>query len=257
MASYISGTKDRIFINPTLGCDSNCSYCYLGTQGLDIGKKTISPKSAEFLIEGLLAFPGFRKGKEGTVISIGCYSECWSSANIAVTKDFIKAALDFFNPIQFATKRSVSTTQLADIFPLIQWSGQLSLFISCSTISQWRTYEKGTSKPQDRFREITELLSNGLKVCIYIKPVLDSVTINDLDLFADVIDRTGCSVVVGDIFNFTSSNSRPDLIKAPIPSTGLYVCASNDMEYILNFFRAKKYICYNNSVEAINFWRSE
>lgn len=255
MASYISGTESRVFINPTLGCDSSCSYCYLGTQGLEIGKKTAKPQSVEFLVEALLAFPEFRKGKTGTIISIGCYSECWSASNASVTKEFIKKVLGFSNPIQFATKRRVRVSQLGDVFPLVQWSGQLSLFVSCSTISQWRVYEKGTSRPEDRFCEIAALISNGLRVCIYIKPVLDGVTVKDLNLFSSVIEASGCSVVVGEIFNYTSSASEVAFIKAPIPSVGLYLGVSKDLERILNFFSAKGYACYRSSIDAIDSWR--
>ena len=257
MAEYISGDKSRVFVNPVLGCDSNCSYCYLGSQGLELGKKTAPPMSSDFLIDGLLSFPGFVKGRYGSIVSVGCYSECWSRSNVSVTKEFLSKALDFGNPIQFATKREVLEEQLAEISGSIKWSGQLSLFISCSSISKWNEYEKGTSRPIDRFKHISKLISLGVMVCLYIKPVIDSVTLADLSLFCDVIEREKCAVVVGESFSYDSSGSKEGRLAAPIPSFNLFIESVSDRSMLLEAFRERGYIVFESSVNAVNYWRQE
>lgn len=255
MADYVAGNASRIFINPVLGCDSNCSYCYLGSQDLVIGKKTISPKPAAWLIEKLLACEEFVKGRNGTIISIGCYSECWSRSNIEVTKSFIILALKYGNPIQFASKRSVVVSQLGEIIPHISWEGQLSLFVSCSTISLWRIYEKGTARPSDRFKDMEKIKEMGIQVCLYIKPVLKSVTLADVSLFCKVVDQYGCAVIVGDSFSFALPEGPSEKVEAPIPSTGLFVEHIDDKDELLEIFHEKGYTIFNSSVDAVNFWR--
>lgn len=255
MADYVSGNERRVFVNPTLGCDSNCSYCYLGSQGLSIGQKPPPPKSADFLFESLLQFSAFQPGRKGSVISIGCYSECWSGANVEVTKGFIERALPLGNPIQLATKRKVAADQLLKVSRVVEWPGQLSVFMSCSTISQWRIHEKGTARPVDRFSEISLIKDLGIKVCIYIKPVLKDVTMYDLDLFLDVVAKRNVPVVVGEMFFYDQHLGKGVVESAPIPSNNLYVKRDDEQREILEFFREKGYIALGSSIEMVNYWR--
>lgn len=255
MADYISGDIYRVFVNPVLGCDSNCSYCYLGSQNLIIGEKTSQPKEAQLLLKMLLSFKNFNQGRNGSIISIGCYSECWSKPNLEVTREFIKLALKLKNPIQFATKRAVSVAQLQDIAIEIEWKGQLSLFVSCATISSWRVYEKGTARPSNRFKDMEKIQNLGINVCLYIKPVLENVTLRDASSFCAVIEQQNCTVIVGESFVYTPENGGSK-IRAPIPSTGLYVEHINDKDVLLEIFKARGYTCFESSFDAVKHWRS-
>lgn len=254
VADYISGDANRVFVNPVLGCDSNCSYCYLGSQDLIIGKKTSPPKEAKSLLTMLLNFDRFNPGRNGSIIGIGCYSECWSRSNLEVTREFIKLALKLKNPIQFATKRAVSVDQLQEISLCMEWKGQLSLFVSCATISNWQLYEKGTARPANRFKEMAGIKNKGINVCLYIKPVLDSVTLHDALKFCSVIEEQNCSVIVGERF-FYAENNVGGMVKAPIPSKGLYVEHVNDKDVLLELFKARGYTCFESSIDAVNYWR--
>ncbi|MBP1120129.1 MULTISPECIES: hypothetical protein [Pseudomonas] len=257
MIGNVSGNGRRVFINPTLGCGSNCSYCYLGSQGISIGQKPLPPVSAAFLYDGLVNFPDFQPGRHGSLISIGCYSECWSKGNVAVTVDFIDLALALGNPIQLATKRKVTVQQLKDVSRKITWPGQLSVFLSCATISQWKTHEKGTASPASRFSEISEIKETGVNVCLYIKPVLNGVTISDLELFFDLVEKHQLPVVVGEMFFYDKFLQQDVLEAAPIPSLGLYVKKDDQQIEILEFFRNKGYIAFRSSTEMIDHWRAE
>lgn len=248
---YVSGDALRIFINTTLGCDSNCSYCYLGSQGFTTGKKTANPVSAESLIDRLEKLTYFQKGKYGTILSIGCYSECWSPSNLDVTIELIKLILNYGNPVQFATKRKVHEWQLKEISKLQQWTGQLSVFVSCSSFSHWRTYEKGTSRPVDRFSELPKIRDLGINIFIYMKPVIESVTIIDILEYCKVLDDCTCPIVVGEEFEYLATETSPIKLKASIPSSGLYVRESRDAHKIIEFLLEKGYIVFRNSISAV------
>ena len=74
MLHFVYGAQERIFLNTALGCSARCQYCYLPE--LDIGNR---PEyiSAEETLEMLRNLSYFVPGPLGTILSIGCYSECW------------------------------------------------------------------------------------------------------------------------------------------------------------------------------------
>lgn len=227
MSEFVAGSRERIFINPSLGCDSNCSYCYLGSQGMEIGIKTAPPVSAKKLFNEMMKKDFFVKGCSGTIISIGCFSECWSASNKKETIDFIRLALCLGNPIQAATKRQVTVEDILPIYKKIKWYGQLAIFISCATITDWRIYEKGTARPSERFKCISGLSSLGVAAFVYIKPVIRNVTYHDKEAFLNIMKETGCSAVVGKLFVNQAYGSG---VRAPIPSENLYVQDSKEFK---------------------------
>ena len=66
-----------------------------------------------------------------------------------------------------------------------------------------------------RFKHIGNLIELGLMTYIYIKPVIEGVTIKDTNLFLKIAAHQNCDVVVGSLF--VSSKSK--VTNSPIPST--------------------------------------
>lgn len=71
---YASDEK-RLFINTSLGCSSGCRFCYLSK----LGFSNIKSKSWEEVLELLNKFD-YRYTKD-TLITIGCFSECFDEIN--------------------------------------------------------------------------------------------------------------------------------------------------------------------------------
>lgn len=132
-----SNEPDRLFVNTSLGCCANCSYCYLPTLNYSKGKELNTYITAEELIKQVESYDGYKPGKEGTLISFGCYSECWDENNKPQTIKLLKYFLEKGNQIQFATKKYVDYKELSEISKLIKYEGQLIIFISSATISEW------------------------------------------------------------------------------------------------------------------------
>lgn len=87
MVDYVGGDPQRIFVNPALGCPAECSYCYLPDQDLELGISLKSEVTAGDLI-GLVRECGhFVPGRNGSLISVGCFTECWDASSKAVTVD--------------------------------------------------------------------------------------------------------------------------------------------------------------------------
>ena len=188
----------RIFINTCLGCTGKCSYCYLGKMGYDNSSIVGKVKKAEELIEEIEQ-AGISRD---TLITLGCFSECWDNNNKTETIKLIKYFLQKGNQIQLSTKKKICIEEAKEFQNLIQYVGQLVIFISSATISKWETIESGTDSPSNRFKtfEISRVLN--IPTVLYMKPVLKGITIKDIELYVKVIQKYNVkNVVVGSIFS--------------------------------------------------------
>lgn len=195
-----SNDKERIFINTSLGCSANCSYCYLPTLNYSKGKELSNYITAEELIKQFEEYKDFKEGKDGTLVSFGCYSECWNDKNKKETIKLINYFLEKGNQIQFSTKRYVDYKDLEEISKKIKYKGQLVIFISSVSITEWDKYENKTTNPDERFKSFKIQEKLNIPVILYIKPVLYNVTINDIDKYIELIKKYNIKdVVVGSI----------------------------------------------------------
>lgn len=195
-----SNEADRLFINTSLGCTANCAYCYLPILKYSKGKKLDTYITASEIIEMVKTYKEFKEGKDGTLISFGCYSECWDEQNKPQTIELIKYFLEKGNQIQLSTKKYVDYKDLIDIKDSIKYYGQLTIFISSATISEWDKFEKGTTEPIERFKSFEISNKLNIPVVLYIKPVLYNITLKDVDKYIELIKKYGIeNVVVGSI----------------------------------------------------------
>ncbi len=188
----------RVFINTSLGCTGQCSYCYLPTIGYN-NKSIKDSISAKEIIEMLEQ--NDLEINNDTLISIGCFSECWDDTNKSETIDIIKYFLIRGNQIQLSTKRKILKKELTEILPFIKYRGQFIIFVSSATISKYNVYEKNTTPIIERFKTFNLSKNTKIPVVLYIKPVLQNITINDIDLYKKYIEKYEIKdVVVGSIF---------------------------------------------------------
>lgn len=198
---YLFSTeKERLFINTSLGCTANCAYCYLPTLKYSKGKKLDNYVTAEKILKDLENYKEFELGRDGTLISFGCYSECWDEKNKKETIKLIKYFLEKGNKIQLSTKKYIDYKELTDISKLIKFYGQLTIFISSATISYSDVLENNTTPPKERFKSFLITKELNIPTILYIKPVLYNITIKDIDLYKEVIKKYNIKdVVVGSI----------------------------------------------------------
>lgn len=212
---HIYGDASRLFLNTELGCNSSCSYCYLPVEGLKTGASQgyIGQMTARELLQRLHDDKRFVLGTRGTLLSIGCYSECWDARNQDETIALVQGLLELGNPIQLATKRSMTKSDLVRLTASKNWSGQLSVYISSATVTQWRIFERGTAAPDRRFASFAACREAQIRAFLYIKPVIPRVTILDVEHYGMVMSHYNVGAVVGQRFE------RSDMgIRAPISS---------------------------------------
>ncbi|EGR0771080.1 radical SAM protein [Vibrio parahaemolyticus] len=252
---HVYGTDKRLFLNSTLGCRSKCSYCYLPSLDYQIDAPSLVTVPSEEIIQTVASRADYIPGKHGTIISLGCYSECWDESVRSLTIELIEHFLRSGNPVQFATKREVKYEDLEEIRNYISWYGQLSIFVSSTTLTHWNKIEKNTDSPIMRFNNFKLTKKLGIPVYLYIKPVLESITIKDLDNYLNLIEERDISgVVVGRKFVKDSQKNTNDY--APISNKALkYSNTNKEVNLIYNTFN-KKLPTFTESVQAIEFWRN-
>lgn len=243
---YLHGDEKRIFVNTSLGCRAKCSYCYLPEVGFTTGVKPERFKPAKVVVESLFNSYQFVTGKLGTIISIGCFSECWDKFNKLETIEIIEKVVEMGNPIQLATKRYIDYDEISHIVSKLKWEGQLSIYVSCASISNWKNYEKGTVPPRLRFKSFKVKESLGIPCYLYIKPVIQDITVLDVETYYDVMKEYEVDAIVGSIFATTTSKD-----KAPILPGKLFYGDKSDEAVI------KKHLInigdvYDTSTDPIN-----
>lgn len=195
--------NNRIFLNTSLGCSGGCCYCYLSKLGYN--NENNKPVTAEYVLD--LLNKSDLKITNKTLITIGCYSECWDDKNKPQTIKLIKHFLELGNQIQLSTKKQVTKEDLSEILPLIKYYGQLVIFVSCATISMHNYLEKNTTPVESRFNTFKELSPLNVVTVLYIKPILKNITIKDLESLKKYIEQYKIKdVVVGSIFTTKESS---------------------------------------------------
>lgn len=248
---YIFGDQERIFLNTNLGCASQCSYCYLPDLDIDINTKVTKKINLDILIRELKNNIDFRLGKNGTIISIGCYSECWDTYNIQDTIKLLTQIIPMGNPIQLATKCEIKLNDIEPILKSLLWSHQLSIYISTTTISHWKEYENKTTNPNNRFRSFGITSKYNIPMYLYIKPILPRITIKDSSQYSIILKKYDINVILGDMFTTNTSNVK----YAPIGENKLFYDALNNIdikEYQLLYNTLRKYsTVFSKSIEPI------
>ena len=253
---YIYGNEDRIFINTNLGCSSQCSYCYLPDLNIDIGTKKKNSISINGLINNLLKHKSFIAGRDGTILSLGCYSECWDEFNQNDTLYLLEKLIPFENPIQLSTKRQIKLDTIKPILSKLAWQKQLNIYISNSTISHWKKYEQKTTKPEYRFKSFDITLLEQVPMYLYIKPVLPRVTIKDVEKYILIAKEYKIDIILGKMFNKEENNNL-----APIGNNRLFYNVptnqENDEYQFIYDSLIKHTNVYTESIEPINLTREK
>lgn len=191
---FVYGSSERIFVNTSIGCKASCKYCYLPKMQKENSIVCISGEEAVSQVNRLYEF---ERGENGTIISIGCYSECLDEINKDKTRTILEQILPLGNYVQLATKQYVGQ----DLIDLIRekrcFEQQISIYISMPTISRISEIEEGTINFEERINNIKRCIENNIKVVLYIKPFLGQLTLKDINIYSDIIKEYKLPVVIG------------------------------------------------------------
>jgi DNA repair photolyase len=223
--------NSRLYVNTSLGCTGGCSYCYLPKIGLSnkiVNDKHLSAKEVMEKVEKEFNI------KDDILISFGCFSECWDKGNKETTKNLIKYFLDKGNQVQMSTKREVKLNDMKNIEKHIKYFGQLVIFISSASISEWQKYEANTEAPDLRFQGFNITTKYRIPTVLYLKPVLRNITIKDINLYKDLIEKYNIrDVVVAGMIEEDGTDRKAEFIK----NKDMYFAKYEDMDKIMGLLK--------------------
>ncbi|MDY6857105.1 MAG: tetratricopeptide repeat protein [Thermodesulfobacteriota bacterium] len=172
--------RNRIFINPAVGCKRNCTYCYLPEYGIpNDSDYVMSNMPGVAFSRALQAFPvdektrSFAEGKHGTLLSIGSFCDPFLPDVANTTVEILKALRELGNPLQVATKFYPDSEVLIDL--LNAFSNQatpIMIYLSTPELND------STRQMMDHWLAY----SNNIALAVYLKPFLDN-TLDALDDF--------------------------------------------------------------------------
>ncbi len=250
-------TKDnkRLFINTSLGCSGKCLYCYLPKLGYgnkDNNYKTISANKILEMIEKKIL-----NLSKDTLITLGCFSECWDDHNKNETLKIIEYFLKKGNQVQLSTKKKIDKEDLFVLIPYIKYYGQLIIFVSSTTISKHSIIEKNTEIIEKRFESFKISKNLNIPIVLYIKPILKNITIKDLDLYKSYIEHYNIKdVVVGSIFTNNINNetvhfsNKNELFYNPIKDEDIIISVLSN---ICNVYRRSTDVTKYYRINQIKF----
>ena len=245
----------RIFINTCLGCTGSCSYCYLSQIGYSNNEISSKVKRAEELIKQIETQVPISKD---TLVTLGCFSECWDTKNKEETIQLIQYFLKRGNQIQLSTKKKIECDEIEAFAELIEYLGQLVINVSSATINRWREFERGTDSPEERFKTFEISSKFPIPTVLYIKPVLEGITKKEILEYKKVIQQYRIKdVVVGSIFEEENPLEEKMDMTVPFSNQGelFYYPIPDELEMKRSFMQLGNIRVFSKSTEVTKYYK--
>lgn len=240
----ISGNKERIFVSASWGCQYNCLYCYLKEMGIRGVQCTFT---SEELLKELERKQIFVPGPQGSLITIGCYTECWDDINKKTTMEIIEFFLQMGNYVQISTKKKLYDSDVSRIAKSIKFAGQMNIFVSLPTLSYVEHFEPDVDAPDLRVENFNIKNKYEIDVYLYLKPVIKNITIKDKENYAQLVTKYNLPVIVGEMLWPTLTKKGKGIM---IGNSHFQEKCCDDSIELINYL--KNYTCvYRYSDEAI------
>ena len=185
-------TKNRVFVNPTVGCSLSCDFCYLPEYFIANNKApTPATIDGKTFREAMLLDNRVRLGKDGTLFSVGSFCEPFLPEVENLTVSILRELQPLGNPIQIASKRFPGMGVLEKIIAIFENEpAQFMLNLSLNDCTGWDN------------NPIRSWLEHSANICttIYIKPFLPR-TYSQMSRFVQIgHDYPHVSFVVGSFY---------------------------------------------------------
>lgn len=175
-------------INPYLGCEHGCIYCYARPThayiGLSPGRDFESKLFAKTNAAEVLRKELNRRSYEPSVIALGANTDPYQpiERKLGITRSVLKVLQEFQAPVSITTKGSAIIRDI-DILSAMAAQGLARVNISLATMDAdiARKMDPRAPSPKRRLEVIKALADAGIPVAVFTSPVIPALTDVDLE----------------------------------------------------------------------------
>jgi DNA repair photolyase len=187
-------------INPFLGCEHGCIYCYarpthayIGlSPGLDFETKIFAKANAGKLLRAELSKPSYAPA----LIALGANTDPYQPAErrLNITRDVLQVLAEFNVPVGITTKSALVERDIDLLAPMAQ-KGLARVLMSVGTLDPAlaRKMEPRANSPARRIEAIRRLSEAGIPVGVIVSPVIPAINDKDIEAVLDAAAAAGAS----------------------------------------------------------------
>ena len=179
-------------IHTGIGCSYGCVYCYIWDMGFP-GKPEPYPLTGEELAYALAVNPYVVPGK--TMAAYGSVTEPFQPETTSKALEYIEAVWRWLRlPSQVSTK-SLLTGDLVE--RLRKAEPRISVLLTIVALGEWaRRLEPRAPPAEERIELAGEAVRRGLRVALFVRPIIPGVTDRQADEIFALARRSGLSEAV-------------------------------------------------------------
>jgi DNA repair photolyase len=190
----------RTSINPYVGCEHGCSYCYARpshayldlSPGLDFETRVFAKTNAAELLRDALAEPGYVCEN----IALGANTDPYQPAerDWRITRSILQVLSDADHPVGIVTKSALVLRDL-DLLADMARRRLVQVFVSVTTLDHAiaRHLEPRASSPARRIEALARLHAAGVPCGVMVAPVVPFLTDDAIEPILGAAARAGAS----------------------------------------------------------------
>jgi DNA repair photolyase len=187
-------------INPFLGCEHGCVYCYarpthayIGlSPGLDFESKIFAKANAGNLLRAELSKSSYAPA----LIALGANTDPYQPAErrLKITRDVLQVLAEFNVPVGITTKSALVERDIDLLAPMAE-RGLARVLMSIGTLDLdlARKMEPRANSPARRIEAIRRLSLAGIPVGVIVSPVIPAINDRDIEAVLDAAAAAGAS----------------------------------------------------------------
>lgn len=184
-------------IHTGFGCKFGCLYCYIWDMGFR-GEPKAYPLSGLQLAYAVASNPAVALGRNGTLLAYGSITEPFMDVSRERSFEYLASVAELLgNPIQLSTKAHLSSEDVSRLKELV---GYGSFLVTIVSLSMSRLLEPNAPSPDKRFETMSNLGRAGFHVCLFLRPILPGIGLNEFrEILERARERGACGVVLGSL----------------------------------------------------------
>ncbi len=187
-------------INPYLGCEHGCVYCYarpthayLGlSPGIDFETKIFAKANAAELLRVELS----KKNYTPALVALGANTDPYQPAErrLKITREVLQVLAEFHVPVGITTKSALVERDIDLLAPMAA-KGLARVLMSVGTLDHnlARKMEPRANSPARRIEAIRRLSAAGIQVGVITSPVIPAVNDKDMEAVLEAASAAGAT----------------------------------------------------------------